>query len=118
MLQLRQDAFLSYASSQEIPPNIRAALTQAANLRTEVANAEAAVAEAERQRAAFVSEQDRIRRNIEAAGNQSQQGQEYLRRLIQLDESIDALVPEMERLRANVRNAQQAYEDYIRNLNL
>ncbi|MCL2043399.1 MAG: DUF4139 domain-containing protein [Treponema sp.] len=118
LLQLRQDAFLSYASSQEIPPQIREALTQAANLRTAVTAAETAVTEAERQRTGFVSEQDRIRRNIEAAGNQSQQGQEYLSRLLQLDASIDALVPELERLRANVRTAQQAYEEYIRNLNL
>jgi len=118
LLPLRHDAFLSYASNQEIPPRIREALQQAAQLRTTVNTAETAVREAETRRAHFVSEQDRIRKNLEAAGNQTQQGQEYLRRLVELDNNIDALTPELEKLRANVRNAQQAYENYLNGLNL
>ncbi|MDR1858577.1 MAG: DUF4139 domain-containing protein [Treponema sp.] len=116
--QLRVDAFLSYASSQEIPPNAKAALQRAVDLRSAVNAAETAVADAERRRTGFVSEQDRIRRNLEAAGSQTPQGQEYLRRLMALDDSIDTLAPELERLRANVRNAQKAFEDYLGSLQL
>jgi hypothetical protein len=118
LLQLRQDAFLSYASSQEIPQRVREALQQAVNLRTAVTKAEAAVTEAERRRSGFIAEQDRIRKNIEAAGSQSQQGQEYLRRLLSLDIDIDTITPEIERLRVNVHDARKAYEDYLTGLNL
>jgi hypothetical protein len=118
LLSLRQDAFLSYTSNQEIPVEVRNALIRAVELRALVSAAQTAVTEAERRQAGFVSEQDRIRRNLEAAGNQTQQGQEYLRRLMSLDDSIDALAPELEQLRENVRSAQKAYEDYLNNLNL
>ena len=118
LLQLRQDSFLSYASSQEIPQNVRSALTRAADLRSAVTAAESAVTDAEKRRTALVSEQDRIRKNLEAAGNQTQQGQEYLKRLISLDNDIDTLEPELVRLRLNAKNAQKAYEDYLNGLTL
>ena len=118
LLQLRPEAFLSYASNQEIPANVRDSLQQAVNLRSSLNAAQAAVTEAERQRTGFVSEQDRIRKNLEAAGGQTQQGQEYLKRLISLDDSIDKIDQELQRLRENARTAQKAYEDYLGNLKI
>ena len=118
LLQLRQDSFLYYASNQEIPPRVREALQQAVRLRTAVNAADAAVLEAESRRSYLVSEQERIRKNIEAAGNQTQQGQEYLRRLLELDTQIDTLAPQIDKLRADAKNAQKSYEDYLNGLNL
>jgi hypothetical protein len=118
LLQLRPEAFLSYASSQELPANVREALQQAVNLRSAVNASQAAVTEAERQRTGFVSEQDRIRKNLEAAGGTTQQGQEYLKRLISLDDSIDKIDAELQTLRENARTAQKAYEDYLGNLRI
>jgi hypothetical protein len=118
LLSLRQDLFVSYITNQEIPQRIRDALQRAVNLRDVVNSAQAAVNEAESRRNGFVSEQDRIRRNLEAAGGQTQQGQEYLRRLMALDASIDSVNAELETLRANQRTAQKAYEDYLRELKL
>jgi hypothetical protein len=118
LAQLRPDAFLSYASSQELPANVKEALQQAVNLRSALNASQAAVAEAERQRTGFVSEQDRIRKNLEAAGGTTQQGQEYLKRLISLDDSIDKIDQELQTLREKTRAAQKAYEDYIGNLKL
>ncbi|MDR2575498.1 MAG: DUF4139 domain-containing protein [Treponema sp.] len=118
LLQLRPEAFLSYASSQELPANVKEALQQAVNLRSAVNASQTAVTEAERQRTGFVSEQDRIRKNLEAAGGQTQQGQEYLKRLISLDDSIDRIDKELQTLRENARTAQKAYEDYLGNLKI
>jgi hypothetical protein len=118
LIQLRQEAFLSYASSHEIPVRIREALRQAVILREAVNTAESAVIAAERQRGNFVSDQDRIRKNTEAAGNQTQQGQEYLRRLMTIDSHIDALDVDIVKLRETFRNAQKEYENYLGNLNL
>jgi hypothetical protein len=118
LLQTRQDAFLSYTTNQEIPERIRTALQRAVTLRTAVSTAETEVTRAENRRTSLLAEQDRIRKNIEAAGNQSSQGKEYLRRLQSLDNDIDNMTPELERLRAAVANAQKAYEDYLNGLNL
>ena len=118
LLQLRPETFLSYISSDEIPANVKTALQKAVELRAAVTAAENEVREAERQRSAHVSEQDRIRKNLEAAGNQTEQGQEYLNRLLSIDAEIDKLAPELEKLRENTRAAQKAYEDYLSQLNL
>jgi flagellar biosynthesis chaperone FliJ len=118
LLQTRQDAFLSYTSNQEIPERVRTALQRAVTLRNAVNAAEADVLRAETRRNSLLAEQDRIRKNIEAAGNQSSQGQEYLRRLQSLDNDIDNNTQELERLRTAVANAQKAYEDYLNGLNL
>jgi hypothetical protein len=118
LAQLRPESFLSYTRNQEFPANVREALQQAVNLRSALNASQAAVTDAEKQRTGFVSEQDRIRKNLEAAGGTTQQGQEYLKRLISLDDSIDKIDAELQKLRENVKAAQKAYEDYLGNLKL
>jgi hypothetical protein len=118
LMQLRQESFLSYMSSQEIPSPIQAALRQAVNLWNTVNAAEAAVTEAENRRSFLVYEQERMRKNIEVTGNQTQQGQEYLKRLQSLDNDIDKMAAELDKLRADVKSAQKAYTDYLGSLNL
>ncbi|MDR2476258.1 MAG: DUF4139 domain-containing protein [Treponema sp.] len=118
LLQLRPEAFLSYASSQEIPPAVRGALRQAMDMKRAVSLAEAAVIDAENRRSFLVEEQDRIRKNLEAAGSQTQQGQEYLKRLVSLDDELDRLTPEIEKFRTGAKTAQKAYEDYLNGLRL
>ena len=118
LLPLRLEALLSYSTNAEIPANVRQALTRAVELRRTADNADTAVRDIEAQRTRLVSDQDRIRRNLEAAGNQTQQGQEYLRRLVALDSEIDTLSNNMERANANARTARAAFENYLNGLNL
>jgi len=118
LTHLRQDSFLFYMSSQEIPPPVQAALRQAVNLWNVVNAAEVAVTEAENRRSFLVHEQERVRKNIEVTGSQTQQGQEYLKRLQSIDNDIDKIAGELEKLRADVKNAQKAYADYLSGLNL
>ncbi|MCL2721920.1 MAG: DUF4139 domain-containing protein [Treponema sp.] len=118
LLSLRPDVFLSYTTNQEIPQNVRRALQRAVELKQAVDAAELAVRDIDAQRNRLIADQDRVRRNLEAAGSQTQQGQEYLRRLTALDTEIDALRPNHERATANARSAQQAYENYVNGLNL
>jgi len=74
LLSIRQDTFLSYTTNQEIPPRVREALQRAVELRRASDAAVTAVNEIEAQRSRLIADQDRIRRNLEAAGNQSPQG--------------------------------------------
>jgi len=118
LLSQRPEAILSYTTNQEIPANVRAALQQAVELKRASDAADTAVRDIETQRSRLISDQDRIRRNLEAAGSQTQQGQEYLRRLTDLDIEIDALSPALEKAVSDSRTAQQAYENYLNGLNL
>jgi hypothetical protein len=117
LLSLRQDTFLSYTTNQEIPPRVREALLRAVDLRRAYDAADLSVREIEAQRSRLIADQDRIRRNLEAAGNQTSQGQEYLNRLVSLDGEIDALTPSLERANNNAKAAREAWENYLNGLN-
>jgi hypothetical protein len=116
LVGLRPEALVSYASSQDIPANVRASLARAVELRQRAGDAERLRAETAARKDARAAEQDRIRRNLEAAGNGTQQGQEYLRRLTGLDDEIDRLNGDLDRQDAAAREAQAAYESYLRAL--
>jgi hypothetical protein len=114
----RPETLLSYASNQEIPANVQTALRRAITLWNAVTSAESAVADAEKRRFFYIQEQERIRKNLEATGSQTPQGQEYLERLKSLDTQIDGVSSELDKLTANVKDAQKAYADYLANLSL
>jgi hypothetical protein len=118
LAQIQSEAFLSYASSQEIPANVRAALNRAVELRR-LADADAAARQdLEEQRSRLASDQDRIRRNLEAAGNESAQGQEYLKRLAAMDANIDALNERIEEAVQKSAASRKAVEDYLASLTI
>ena len=118
LLPLRLDTLISYTTNQEIPANVRQALTRAVELRRAVDAADSSIRVIESQRNQLIADQDRIRRNLEAAGNQSQQGQEYLRRLVSLDTEIDTAAANLQRANADARAARLALENYLNGLNL
>jgi hypothetical protein len=116
LVSLRPETLLSYSTNQEIPAAIRSSLAGAVELKRKAEDAEKARTETETRKNAQAAEQDRIRRNLEAAGNGTPQGQEYLRRLVSLDAEIDRLNGDLERQREEAREAQAAYESYLRAL--
>jgi hypothetical protein len=116
LAQLRPETFLSYASGEEIPPGIRAALSKAVELRQKADEAENERKNLETRRARLVSEQDRIRQNLAAAGNQSPQGQEYLKRMAALDAGIDNMNNQIKTAENLVESSKKGYSDYIAGL--
>ncbi|MDR0760970.1 MAG: DUF4139 domain-containing protein [Treponema sp.] len=118
LAQFRPETFAAYIADGEIPENLRAALSRAVELKGKADDAKAALEEIKTRRTRLTADQDRIRRNLEAAGNQTPQGQEYLRRLAALDAEFDALVSQEEEADKAARAAQTAYEDYLNGMEL
>jgi hypothetical protein len=118
LASLRPDAFLSYSTNQEIPANVRTVLARAIQLKGIADNAAVAQTQIEAQRTRLVSEQDRIRRNLEAAGNQSPQGQEYLKRLSDLDKEIDKLNVDIDAAIKETERAKREYDNYLATINI
>jgi hypothetical protein len=118
LLSINTDSFLSYSTNQEIPARVREALQRAVELKRISETADQKVKELENQQSRLASDQDRIRRNLEAAGNQTQQGQEYLKRLVALDSEIDAISPALEKANNEAKAAKEAWEKYLNGLNL
>ncbi|MDR2758255.1 MAG: DUF4139 domain-containing protein [Spirochaetaceae bacterium] len=118
LAQLGLESLVSYASNGEIPPAVRAALTQGVELQQKTVAAKTALTALETQRTRLIAEQDRIRRNLEAAGNQSIQGQDYLRRMAVMDGEIDALNTAMAEAEKNLRDAQNNFDVFLGSINL
>jgi len=118
LVSLRPDALLSYSTNQEIPSNVRQALSRAVELKQAADAAAASVKDIETQRTRLIADQDRVRRNLEAAGSQTPQGQNYLERLVSLDKEIDDLTRTIERAENNAKAAQVSYENYLNTLRL
>jgi hypothetical protein len=118
LTQFRPETFTAYITDREIPEDIRAALIGAVEFKDKADEAQDALVEIEVRRSRLTDDQDRIRRNLEAAGNQTPQGQEYLRRLAGLDAEIDDLAAQAEEAGKNAQAAQTAYEDYLNGMEL
>jgi len=118
LANLRADTFLSYSSNQEIPANVRAALTRAIELKRTADNAAAAQGTLETQKTRLISDQDRVRRNLEAAGNQTPQGQEYLKRMAALDDEIDAINKQIEAAAQETQRTKAEYDNYLATLSI
>lgn len=114
--QLGQDSFLLYSSSGEIPANIKAALAKAAEFRKSVENAKSKLAELDAQKRDKLAEQERIRLNLGAAGSDSVQGKEYLKKLSSSDAEIESLSGAIAVARKGVLDAQAAYDNYLSGL--
>jgi vacuolar-type H+-ATPase subunit I/STV1 len=112
------DNYLSYTGNQEIPQQVRNALKTAMELKNSAERAGTLLAGLEERRARLAGEQDRIRRNLEAAGNQTQQGMEYLRRMGEMDKELDNLASLIDAAQARVRDSQNAYDQYVASLSL
>jgi len=113
LANLRADTFLSYASNQEIPADVRAALTRAIELKRTADNAASAQVTLETQKSRLISDQDRVRRNLEAAGNQTPQGQEYLKRMAALDDEIDGINKQIEAAAQETQRTKAEYDSYL-----
>ena len=113
LTHLRPDTFLSFATNQEIPANVRAVLNRAIELRRTADQAAANQNHLTTQRTWLISEQERTRRNLEAVGIQSPQGQEFLRRLVSLDNDIDTITTRIEDAALETQRARREYENFL-----
>jgi hypothetical protein len=110
------DAWLNYTSSEAVPADVKAALEKAVELKRGLETGRASQAEIAARLERLNAEQGRVRSNLEAAGNQSPQGQEYLRRLASTDAEIDALYASLDEAAAAVRRAEQELDAYLASL--
>ena len=109
-------AFLSnHDNSQEAA---QTALQRAFNLNANILKAQNALNDLKAKSKKLVEKQERTRKNLEAAGAQSQQGKDYLQRLVQEDADIDALEEKINAAVIEIETAQKEYENYLLGLKI
>jgi len=116
--QLRPESLVSYSTNQEIPANVRTALARAVELRQKNDTARQNQTELESRRNRSISEQDRVRQNLNSVGTTSDLGKEYMKRMTALDKEIDGLNGDITKAADLVRSTQKDLDDYIAGLKL
>jgi hypothetical protein len=118
LARLGVDALVSYSSNQELPQNVRDAFAEALALRRAAEKETTSLAQAQERYTRLTAEQERIRKNLEAAGRETQAGKDYLSRIAALDGEIDACVKQSEEAKERAQAEKEKYEDFIKNLEL
>jgi hypothetical protein len=115
---LRPEDFLAYSSSQEVPAKIKEALKKAIDLRRKLADAERGLAELQARKESLIADQARYRDNLYQVGKDTSQGQQYLKRLMDSESSIDQTAGKIAEAQSIKKEAQSAYETYLAELSL
>ncbi|MDR0708324.1 MAG: DUF4139 domain-containing protein [Treponema sp.] len=118
LAQMRLESFVSYASDNALPEAVRTALRKAVELKKKADVANTFLADCEKELARLANEQSRIRQNLTAAGSQTPQGQEYLKKLSDLDATIDEQNAMMQEAKTAAQSARDEYDAYIAGLSL
>ncbi|MGF7174273.1 hypothetical protein [Azospirillum doebereinerae] len=115
---LTADQLTVQAASQELPANLREALTKLAGLRAAVAGKERRIAEVERDRTGQIDEQNRLRANLAALPAGSDLHKRTLAKMGEAENRLDALARDLTVARAEADTARQTLRDGIRALAL
>ncbi len=115
---LDSDAFAAYASSNDIPARIREAFREAIDLKGKADDADGALSDLESRKSELVSDESRIRQNLQAVGRDSPQGQLYVKKLSAAESELDELGTQTDGARTVSKRAHQAYEAYLAALDL
>jgi hypothetical protein len=110
---LQTETLFAYCGNEELPQDVRAVLLEAYRLKQAADNAKKLVSERETLRQFQISEQERIRANLAAVGNQSPEGGAYLKRLTDLDNEIETSASAIQEARHSAELSQKNYDDYI-----
>jgi hypothetical protein len=113
------DRLARYASDKDIPQEaVRKALQKAMDLNKKIIEAETIVKDLQNKREKLIGDQERTRKNLEAAGNQSQQGKDYLLRLVKEDAVIDSFEEKINSAENGVETAKKEYKAYLAGLKI
>jgi hypothetical protein len=118
LAQLRPESLVSYSTNQEMPQAVRDALAKAVELQRKAEAARQVLADRQTQKTRLVSEQERVRQNLAAAGNDTDLGRNYLKRMTSLDSDIDRVNSETEAAEKLAQSSREDLDRYIAGLKL
>ena len=102
-----------HISSAYLPTKVREQFKQAMKLKQVVNDQQEKAVNLKTRIDQLCKEQDRIRKNLEVAGSQTQQGQNYLARLAQQDAEIDEAQRAIVLAEQSAKEAEYIYQKYV-----
>ena len=116
VLDLSSENLTWYAGNGAIPPKVRAALQQAAQLKSQVTAAERLQQQKQEELQAIVQDQDRLRENMRTVTQNSDYYRRLLTKLNDQESRVETLQGEREKLHADAEAKRTALAEFLRTL--
>ncbi len=116
IFDMNSNTFISYTTGSEIPEKVRKAFASIITEKEKVTAAERALKTLQDRQTEIGKEQDRVRRNLEAVGSESQQGRAFLTKLLKLETELDELKTDITTATEQLTNAQQNFTAFVKSI--
>ena len=116
IFDMNSNTFISYTTNSEIPEKVRKAFASIITEKEKVTAAERALKTLQDRQTEIGKEQDRVRRNLEAVGSESQQGRAFLTKLLNLETELDELKTDITTATEQLTNAQQNFTAFVKDI--
>ncbi|MEO0475563.1 MAG: DUF4139 domain-containing protein [Planctomycetota bacterium] len=104
---------LYYTEAGRSDPKIAEVIGKAVALRGELADIEKQIQKNNQSREGITKDQERINKNLKGVGSDSTMGKRYLAKLGSQEDKLDELQAELDKLRSQQRETEQALADYL-----
>ena len=118
IFDMSANTFISYTTNAEIPEKVRKAFASIITEKEKVTAEERALKSLQDRQTETSKEQDRIRKNLEAVGSESQQGRAFLIKLLKLETELDNLRTDIATATERVSKAQQNFTAFVKNIKI
>ena len=118
IFDMNSNTFISYTTNAEIPEKVRKAFASIITEKEKVSAAEKALKTLQDRQTEIGKEQDRVRRNLEAVGSESQQGRAFLTKLLKLETELDELKTDITTATEQLTNAQRKFAAFVKNIRI
>ena len=118
IFDMNSNTFISYTTGSEIPEKVRKAFASIITEKEKVTAAERALKTLQDRQTEIGKEQDRVRRNLEAVGSESQQGRAFLTKLLKLETELDELKTDIATATERVNKTQQNFTAFVKDIRI
>lgn len=112
------NSMIAISSNAKIPEKIKKAFKDVLNEKVKVDKAQIALTNLRSEQKNLNAEQDRIRKNLQAVGSETQQGKLFLDKLLEIENSLDNLKKKIGQSEKEYSNLRSSFLDYVEKINI
>ena len=118
IFDMNSNVFISYTTNSEMPEKIQKAFALIITEKEKVTAEEKTLKTLQDRQTEITKEQDRVRKNLEAVGSESQQGKAFLTKLLKLESELENLKTDIISAAERVNKAQQNFIAFVKNIKI
>ncbi|UTC77123.1 DUF4139 domain-containing protein [Treponema sp. OMZ 799] len=112
------NSMIAIYSNSKLPEKIKKAFKDVLNEKVKVDKAQSVLFNLQNEQKNLNAEQDRIRKNIQAVGSETQQGKMFLDKLLEIENTLENLKKKISQSEKEHSNLRSAFLDYVEKINI